>query len=220
VRVVEIGGPFSMELCGGTHVAQSSQIGPITVLGESSVGSGVRRIEAFVGTESMKQMARERALLQGVATLLKVPSEDVPGRVENLIDRLKVAEREVEKAKSASLAASAGPLADTAERVGDVLLVATTAPSGVGGGELRTLAGDVRGRLGDAAAVVVLFGQDDGKVPFLVATAPAARDAGLKAGDLVKTFAPKIGGRGGGKPDLAQGAGSDPGGIDAAVTAL
>ncbi|WP_182349372.1 alanine--tRNA ligase [Tomitella gaofuii] len=221
VRVVEIGGPFSMELCGGTHVAHSSQIGPITVLGESSVGSGVRRIEAFVGTESMKHLARERALLQGVATLLKVPSEDVPGRVENLIDRLKTAEREVEKSKSASLAASAGPLADTAVRVGPVLLVATKAPAGVAGGELRALAGDVRGRLGDAASVVVLFGDGgDGKVPFVVATSGAARDAGIKAGDLVKTFAPAIGGRGGGKPDLAQGAGTDPGGVDAAVAAL
>ncbi|QDQ97476.1 alanine--tRNA ligase [Tomitella fengzijianii] len=220
VRVVEIGGPFSMELCGGTHVAHSSQIGPITVLGESSVGSGVRRIEAFVGTESMKHMARERALLQGVATLLKVPSEDVPGRVENLIDRLKVAEREVEKAKSASLAAAAGPIAESAERVGDVLLVAAKAPGGGGGNELRALAGDVRGRLGDAASVVVLFGDDGGKVPFVVATSGAARDAGLKAGDLVKAFAPAIGGRGGGKPDLAQGAGTDPGGVEAAVAAL
>ncbi|WP_200175946.1 alanine--tRNA ligase [Tomitella cavernea] len=220
VRVVEIGGPFSMELCGGTHVAHSSQIGPITVLGESSVGSGVRRIEAFVGTESMQHLARERALLQGVATLLKVPSEDVPGRVENLIERLKTAEREVERSKSASLAASAGPLADAAERVGAVLLVATKAPGGVGGGALRALAADVRGRLGDAASVVVLFGEDGGKVPFVVATSGAARDAGIKAGDLVKTFAPAIGGRGGGKPDLAQGAGTDPGGIDAAVAAL
>ncbi|MDN5758640.1 MAG: alanine--tRNA ligase-related protein, partial [Tomitella sp.] len=220
VRVVEIGGPFSMELCGGTHVGHSSQIGPITVLGESSVGSGVRRIEAFVGMDSMRYLARERSLLQGVATLLKVPSDDVPGKIENLLDRLKTAEREVDKAKSASLSTSAGPLADSAERVGGVLLVASKAPAGVKGNDLRSLAGDVRGRLGDAAAVVVLFGDVDGSVPFVVATSPASRDAGLRAGDLVKAFAPAISGRGGGKPDLAQGSGTAPDGIPAAVAAL
>ena len=73
VRVVEIGGPFSLELCGGTHVHNSAQIGPVTILGESSVGSGVRRVEAYVGLESFKHLAKERALMAGLASSLKVP---------------------------------------------------------------------------------------------------------------------------------------------------
>ncbi|WP_024796477.1 alanine--tRNA ligase [Tomitella biformata] len=223
VRVVEIGGPFSMELCGGTHVSHSSQIGPVTVLGEASVGSGVRRIEAFVGLDSMRHLAKERALLAGVSSLLKVPSEEAPGRVENLIERLKVAEREVEKAKVAAVLASAGSIADSAQHVGDLLVVAVAAPAGVGGGDLRTLASDVRGRLGQHGqddVVVALFGDVDGAVPFVVATSAGAREKGIKAGDLVKSFASAIGGRGGGKPDLAQGSGTDASGIPAAIDAL
>ncbi|MGB7110723.1 MAG: alanine--tRNA ligase, partial [Mycobacterium sp.] len=97
VRVVEIGGPFSLELCGGTHVHNSAQIGPVTILGESSVGSGVRRVEAFVGLESYQHLAKERALMAGLASSLKVPSDEVPARVANLVDRLKAAEKEIER---------------------------------------------------------------------------------------------------------------------------
>ncbi|NUS95175.1 MAG: alanine--tRNA ligase, partial [Nocardia sp.] len=168
VRVVEMGGPFSMELCGGTHVGHSSQIGPITLLGESSVGSGVRRVEAFVGLDSYRHLAKERALLAGVASMLKVPSDEVPGRVEQLVDRLRVAEKELERTKIAAVLSSAGAFADAAERIGEVLLVAAAAPAGVSAGDLRTLATDIRGRLGPTPAVVVLLGNNEGKVPFVV----------------------------------------------------
>ncbi|MFC4373605.1 alanine--tRNA ligase [Nocardia halotolerans] len=220
VRVVEIGGPFSMELCGGTHVAHSSQIGPITVLGESSVGSGVRRVEAFVGLDSYKYLAKERALLAGVASSLKVPSEEVPGRVEQLVERLKVAEKELERTKMAAVLSSAGSFAEQAERVGSVRLVAAAAPEGVSAGDLRTLATDIRGRLGGDPAVVVLLGTVEGKVPFVVTANKAAQDAGFKAGELVAAFGPSISGRGGGKPEMAQGSGSDPSGIPAGLAAV
>ncbi|MFF0544291.1 alanine--tRNA ligase [Nocardia thailandica] len=220
VRVVEIGGPFSMELCGGTHVQHSSQIGPITVLGESSVGSGVRRVEAFVGLDSYKYLAKERALLAGVASSLKVPSEEVPGRVEQLVERLKVAEKELERTKMAAVLASAGTFAEQAERVGEVRLVAAAAPQGVGAGDLRTLATDIRGRLGSDPAVVVLLGDADGKVPFVVTVNKAAQELGFKAGDLVASFGPSIAGRGGGKPEMAQGSGADPSGIPLGLTAV
>ena len=216
VRVVEIGGPFSMELCGGTHVQSSAQIGPITILGESAVGSGVRRIEAFVGLESYKHLAKERALLAGVATSLRVPSADVPGRVEQLVTRLKAAEKEVERLKAAAVLSSAGTLVNAAETVGRFRVVAAKVP-GVSANDLRTLAGDIKGRLGSEPGVIALFGDVDGKVPFLVVINAAAQDAGARAGDLVKSFAPKIGGRGGGKADSAQGAGSDAVGIAAAI---
>ncbi|MBF6237309.1 alanine--tRNA ligase [Nocardia otitidiscaviarum] len=220
VRVVEIGGPFSMELCGGTHVAHSSQIGPITVLGESSVGSGIRRVEAFVGLDSYKYLAKERALLAGVASSLKVPSEEVPARVEQLVERLKVAEKELERTKMAAVLSSAGTFVDAAQRVGEVLLVAEAAPEGVGAGDLRTLVSDIKGRFGTQPAVVVLLGNAEGKVPFVVAVTKAAQELGLEAGDLVGSFGPSIAGRGGGKPEMAQGAGSDPSGIAAGLAAV
>jgi len=220
VRVVEIGGPFSMELCGGTHVEHSSQIGPITVLGESSVGSGVRRVEAFVGLDSYRYLAKERALLAGVASSLKVPSDEVPARIEQLVERLKVAEKELERTKVQAVLSRAGKFVEDAQRVGRVLLVAAAAPDGVGAGDLRTLATDIRGRFGGEPAVVVLLGHADGKVPFVVAVSKAAQDLGFKAGDLVASFGPSIAGRGGGKPEMAQGAGSDPSGIAAGLAAV
>ncbi|SNS23290.1 alanine--tRNA ligase [Rhodococcoides kyotonense] len=220
VRVVEIGGPFSMELCGGTHVQHSSQIGPVTLLGESSVGSGVRRVEAFVGLDSYRYLAKERALLAGVASSLKVPTEEVPARIESLVEKLRVAEKELEAVKAANVLASAGDLAASAERIGAVRAVVAQAPDGVGGNDLRTLAADVRGRLGSDPAVVVLFGTVDGKVPFVVSANQGAQDAGVKAGELVSSFGPAIGGRGGGKGDTAQGSGSNPDGIAQALSGV
>ncbi|MEU7764615.1 alanine--tRNA ligase [Nocardia sp. NPDC049190] len=220
VRVVEIGGPFSTELCGGTHVQHSSQIGPITVLGESSVGSGVRRVEAFVGLDSYQYLAKERALLAGVASSLKVPSEEVPARVEQLVERLKAAEKELERTKMAAVLSSVGTYVEQAERIGRLLLVAVPAPEGVPAGDLRTLATDIRGRFGSEPAVVVLLGHAEGKVPFVVTVNKPAQEFGIKAGDLVGSFGPSIAGRGGGKPEMAQGAGSDPSGIPAGLAAV
>ncbi|MCE5289067.1 MAG: alanine--tRNA ligase [Nocardiaceae bacterium] len=217
VRVVEIGGPFSMELCGGTHVESSAQIGPITLLGESAVGSGVRRVEAYVGLDSYKHLAKERALLAGIASSLRVPSNEVPGRVEQIVTRLKAAEKEVERLKAQAVLSSAGSLANGATTAGRFRVVAAKVP-GVSANDLRTLAGDIKGRLGSEPAVVALFGDVDDKVPFLVVVNVAGQDAGARAGDLVKSFAPKIGGRGGGKADSAQGAGTDAAGIPAAIS--
>jgi alanyl-tRNA synthetase len=223
VRVVEIGGPWSIELCGGTHVDHSSQIGTISLIGESSVGSRVRRVEAYVGIEAFRKLAAERALVAQVAGLLKVPAAEVPGRVEQLVERLRNAERELEKLRGAAVLASAGSLVDAAEQIGDVTLVAATAPAGVSPGDLRLLAADVQNRLGGQKGVVALFCTEaggTGAVSFVVACTPAAVDDGFKAGDLVKKFLPAIGGRGGGRPELAQGGGTDASGIPAAIAAL
>ncbi|WP_299574539.1 alanine--tRNA ligase [uncultured Williamsia sp.] len=217
VRVVEIGGPFSMELCGGTHVGSSAQVGPVTLLGESSVASGVRRVEAYVGLDSYRHLARERALLSAVSATLKVPGEEVPDRVATLVERLRDAEKSLEKLKAEAARASAASVLDDAQRVGDTLVVAARLNDGLSGGDLRSLATDLKGRLGSQAGIVALFSVTDGKVPFVVALTGAARDAGLSAGAIVGDVAPVIGGRGGGKPDLAQGSGTDPDGIDAAL---
>ena len=220
VRVVEIGGPWSRELCGGTHVEHSSQIGPLTLLGESSIGSGSRRIEAYVGMDAMRYLAKERALVQNLASMLKVPDVEVPARVEALVDRLRNAEKELEKLRVGQLLASAGTLAEQAEDVRGTALVALTVPDGIGGGDLRNLAVEVRGRLGARPGVVALFSADQGKVNFVVATTATARENGLAAGKLVPAFAPAIEARGGGKADLAQGGGSRPDGVAEAVVAL
>ncbi|WNG84403.1 alanine--tRNA ligase [Mycobacterium sp. ITM-2016-00316] len=221
VRVVEIGGPFSLELCGGTHVASSAQIGPVTVLGESSVGSGVRRVEAYVGLESFRHLSKERALMAGLASSLKVPSEEVPARVANLVERLRAAEKELDKARLANARAAAANAAAGAELVGKVRLVAQRMAGGITAADLRSLVGDIKGKLGSEAGVVALIAEgDDDAVPFVVAVNPAAQDLGLSANDLVKTLGAAVNGRGGGKADLAQGSGKGAAGIDAALAAL
>jgi alanyl-tRNA synthetase len=225
VRVVEIGGPFSLELCGGTHVHNSAQIGPVTLLGESSVGSGVRRVEAYVGLDSFRHLAKERALMAGLASSLKVPSEEVPARVATLVERLKAAEKELDRMRLSSARASAGDAAATAEPVGKVRLVAQRMPAGMTAADLRSLVGDIRGRLGSGPAVVVLVsqgpdGNDGPSVPFVVAANDAAQDAGVRANELIGVVAAAVGGRGGGKADLAQGSGKDISGIDTALAAV
>ena len=221
VRVVEIGGPFSLELCGGTHVHNSAQIGPVTILGESSVGSGVRRVEAYVGLDSFRHLAKERALMAGLASSLKVPSEEVPGRVANLVERLKVAEKELERARLATARAAAVNAAAGAERVGNVRLVAQRMSGEMTANDLRSLVGDIKGKFGPDPGVVALIAEgDNGSVPYVVAVNDAARELGLSAGDLVRAVSTAVDGRGGGKPDLAQGSGKNASGIDAALDAL
>jgi alanyl-tRNA synthetase len=221
VRVVEIGGPFSLELCGGTHVHNSAQIGPVTILGESSVGSGVRRVEAYVGLESFKHLAKERALMAGLASSLKVPSDEVPARVANLVDRLKAAEKEIERNRLANARAAAANAAAGAQHIGNVRLVAQRMSAGMTAADLRSLAGDIRGKLGTDPVVVALIAEGDGgSVPYAVAANPAAQDLGLRANDLIKPLAAAVDGRGGGKADLAQGSGKNSSAIDAALDAL
>jgi alanyl-tRNA synthetase len=221
VRVVEIGGPFSLELCGGTHVRSSAQIGPVTILGESSIGSGVRRVEAYVGLDSFRHLAKERALMAGLASSLKVPSEEVPARVANLVERLRVAEKELDRMRLANARAAAANAAAGAEQIGRVRVVAQRMAGGMSAADLRTLVGDIKGKLGSDPAVVALIAEgDDDAVPYVVAVNPAAQELGLSANDLVKQVGAVVNGRGGGKADLAQGSGKGAAGIDAALAAL
>ncbi len=217
VRVVEIGGPWSRELCGGTHVEHASQIGSIVVLGESSVGSGKRRIEACTGAEGFEYLARERDVVDQLTALLRTQPEDVVGRVGDLLERVQRTEKALERVRLEQLLASAGALAAGAVDVGPAKVVTHRVP-GAGGDDVRRLALDVRSRLDETVpGVVVVAGESDGKVALVAATNEAARAAGLRAGDLVRVVAPLVGGRGGGKPDVAQGGGSDASGIQAAL---
>ncbi|AWB81816.1 alanine--tRNA ligase [Corynebacterium yudongzhengii] len=220
VRVVEVAGPFSTELCGGTHVASSAQIGPVAVLGESSVGSGARRIEAYSGMDAFRYYSREAALVSGVASTLKAKSDDLPARISQLTERLKAAEKEIAALHQQQLMSNTAALVDEAETLGDVTVLIRQLPDGVTGGDLRTVGSDLRGKLAGRPAVVVLASRNDAKLPFVVAATAEAVDMGVKAGDLVKTFGEYVDGRGGGKPDMAQGSGATPEGAEAGFRAV
>jgi len=219
VRVVEIGGEWSRELCGGTHVRGSAQIGTLALTGESSVGSGARRVEAAVGLEGFRYLARERDLVRQLADLLKTPQDGIVERVNGMLGRLRDADKELADLRGQQTLAAAGDLAGSARDLGGVAVV-TAAPAGLSGGDLRSLALDVRGRLGERPAAVVLASAADGKVSLIATVNPAAQQRGLSANDLLKAAAGPVGGRGGGKPDVAQGGGTDPAGIPAALAAV
>lgn len=220
VRVVEIGGPFSIELCGGTHVGSSAEIGPVSVLGESSVGSGARRIEAYSGMDAFRYYSKETALVEGVSRELKVQSEELPERISQISERLKAAEKEIEVLRKAQLTARASEFIDSATDVNGIKTITLQLPDGTSGGDLRTVATDIRNRMKDTAAVIVLGAVDKGKFPFIAAATGKAVDEGVKAGDIVKRLGEYVNGRGGGKPDMAQGSGTAPEGAQRGFEAV
>ncbi|MCQ9335749.1 alanine--tRNA ligase [Corynebacterium phoceense] len=220
VRVVEMGGPFSLELCGGTHVGATAQIGPVSVLGESSVGSGARRIEAYSGLDAFRYYSKETALIEGVSRELKVQTEDLPERVAQLAEKLKAAEKEIEHLRSAQLAAKASEFLAGAGDINGFRVLTTRLPKGTSGKDLRTVATEIRNRVRDEAAIIFLAAEDGAKVPFIAAASDAAIARGVKSGDLVKRFGEFVGGKGGGKPDMAQGSGSNAAGVEEGFTAL
>nr|WP_269152642.1 alanine--tRNA ligase [Corynebacterium minutissimum] len=221
VRVVEMGGPFSIELCGGTHVTNTSEIGPVSVLGESSVGSGARRIEAYSGLDAFRYYSKETALVEGVSRELKVQTEDLPERIAQLTEKLKAAEKQIADLHKAQLMSQTADMIAGATNINGFSVISVKLPNGVNGGDLRTLASDIKNRLGDAAGIVVLASENEGgKMPFIVGVTKAANERGVKAGDLVKTISGYVDGKGGGKPDMAQGSGADATGLEAAFNAV
>jgi len=208
VRVVEVG-DYSRELCGGTHVVRSGQLGLVKLLGESSIGSGVRRVEALVGTDAFRYLAKESVLVSQLSEQLKAPREELPERVSALVTRVRDAERELERLRSAQLLGASGNLASGAEDIGGVLFVAHQVPDGTSADGVRTLALDIRGRLAaDRAAVVIVAGVPTDRPTVVVAISEQARQLGLAAGSLVKAAASQLGGGGGGRDDVAQGGGA------------
>ncbi len=213
VRVVEIGGAWSRELCGGTHVDRAAQIGTVALTSEGSVGAGMRRLEAAVGIEGFGYLARERDLVARIADQLGAPRAELPDRIAGLLDRLKAADRENARLKQQATTARAGDLACAAADVNGVRTVTTTVPGTAQ--EARALALAVRDRLPADAPGAVAVGTEDGA---LVLTLNArARQSGLNASDLVKRL---LDGRGGGSPETAQGGGLGREGVTAALTAL
>ena len=220
VRVVEIGGEFSRELCGGTHVGSSAEIGSLTLLTEGSVGSGNRRVEALVGLDSFNHLAAERTLVNQLTGLMKVQSSaDLPEKINQTLAKLKAAEKELAQLRREKLQAEAGKLLENAQTIGSVRVLAHDAGELDANG-VRELALDLRSRFGSEAAVVAVAGVSNGRPVILVATTEGARAAGVKAGALVRVAAGVLGGGGGGKDDVAQGGGQDASKIGAALDAV
>ncbi|WP_108252131.1 alanine--tRNA ligase [Planctomonas deserti] len=220
VRVVDIGGPWSRELCGGTHVRHSSEIGIINLVSESSIGSTSRRIESLVGRDAFRDLATERAIVSELTASLKTPREQLPDRISELLANLKAAEKKIAEYESRQLAGRVPELVASATRVGEVTLVSESVGSLRSTDELRQLVTSVRERLGSDAAVVALAAEVSGKPAVIVATNPAARETGVRAGVLARGAAGVLGGGGGGKDDLAQGGGSDVSAIPAALESV
>lgn len=221
VRVVSIGGDWSRELCAGTHVQRTGELGRVTLLGESSIGSGVRRVDALVGDGAYGFQAKEHALVGQLQGLLNARPDELFDRVGSLVSRLKESEKELAALRQAQLLAAAGTLAANAPRVADVRVVTHDAGEVASADDLRALVLDVRGRLGEAEPVVVAVGGVSGGRPVVVvATNATARERGFRAGDLAKGAAGVLGGGGGGKPDLAQGGGTDASALPSALAGV
>ena len=217
VRVVSVG-DWARELCGGTHAGSSGKLGVIKLLGESSIGSGVRRVEALVGADAYRFLAREHVIVAQLSEALKARPEELPARVNDIVEKLRAADKELEKVRVGQLLARAGELAAGAEQVGGVARR----------GDLRAgcrrrrrpharprrprpaAAGSARRRRGHRRTA-------DGKVSVVAATNDEARARGLSANDLVRAVGPLVGGKGGGKDDVAQGGGTDASRIDEAL---
>ena len=220
VRVVEVG-EYSRELCGGTHVARSGQLGLVKLLGESSIGSGVRRVEALVGIDAFRFLARESVLVNQLSEQLKARPEELPERISGVVTRLREAERELNRLRSAQLLESSGEIAAAAANIGGVALVAHQVPDGTDADAMRQLALHVRGRIpAPQPAVVMIAGVPADRPVVVIAVNEAGRGSGLAAGTLVGTAAKALGGGGGGKPDIAQGGGAPNAGAGAVNAAF
>ncbi|WP_431800563.1 alanine--tRNA ligase [Microbacterium sp. bgisy203] len=219
VRMVDIGGPWSRELCAGTHVTSSSEIGLISLIGESSVGASNRRVEALVGADAFRELATERAIVAQLSTSLKTPKDQLANRIAELSASLKAAEKKIAQFEAKALEGRLPALAASATATGPYRLVAESIGTAASGDDVRSLALQVRERVG-AGAVVALGAEVSGRPVVIVATDETARGAGAKAGVLAKAAASALGGGGGGRDDVAQGGGADVSALPAALAAV
>ena len=218
VRVVSVG-DWARELCGGTHVERSGQLGVIKLLGESSIGAGVRRVEALVGVDAYKFLAREHVLLNSLTDLIKgARTEELPERIAELLNKMKEIEKELASVRSAQALSQVGELAKNAKVINGISFIGSVMADGVSGDDLRKIALDLRAS--EAKSVVALISTNDGKPVLVVATSEEARATGVKAGTLVKIGSTILGGGGGGKDDFAQGGGIDSSKSQDALTAI
>ena len=207
VRVVSVG-DWARELCGGTHVSRSGQLGVVKLLSESSIGAGVRRVEALVGVDAYKFLAREHILLNSLTEILKgARVEELPERINGLINSMKEIEKELSVLRSAQALSQVGEIAKSAKVVNGTTVITALLGDGISGDDLRKIALELRSHAPNV--VVALISVNDSKPVLVVAVSEAARAGGVKAGALVKIGSTVLGGGGGGKDDFAQGGGTD-----------
>jgi alanyl-tRNA synthetase len=216
VRVLRIG-DFSMELCGGTHVERSGDIGLFKIVSESGVASGVRRIEAITGEAAIEYVEQNDAMLRDLAQLVRGSREDVKDKVQDALERIRQMEKEVRTLKDRLASGQGGDLASGAVDVQGVKIVATKV-EGADAGALRSAVDRLKDRL--KSAVVVLASVEGPEKVVLVAGVTADQTSRIKAGELAGAIAAKVGGRGGGRPDFAQAGGNNPAALDAALASV
>jgi alanyl-tRNA synthetase len=216
VRVVEVAG-FSKELCGGTHVSHTGEIGPFLVISEGSVAAGVRRIEALTGSSAIERMLKQQQVLESVARDLRTPWTDVPEQIAAIQDRARTADRELARARGQLAGARAGDLLDRAVAVDGTRVLAARVEVDSKDG-LRQMGDRLRDRL--ESGVIVLGTVIDGRPSLLSMVTPDLVARGVKAGDVVREAATLIDGRGGGRPDLAEAGGKDPSKLDDALASV
>jgi alanyl-tRNA synthetase len=181
----------------------------VKLLGESSIGAGVRRVEALVGVDAYQFLAREHILLNSLTELIKGSrTEELPERISDLLNKMKEIEKELATVRSAQALSQVGGLAKSATVVNGHTFIGSVMADGVSGDDLRKIAIDLRGQ--NSNSVVALVSSNDGKPVLVVAVSDEARAAGVKAGALVKVGSTVLGGGGGGKDDFAQGGGTNP----------
>jgi alanyl-tRNA synthetase len=220
VRVVSVG-DWARELCGGTHTRRSGQLGVVKFLSEGSIGAGVRRVEALVGADAYRYLAKEHLLLSSISTIMKSRPDEVIDRIEATLIRLRDAERELARIRSAELRGNVEAIIGSPTHVSAGQVWAFKAPESTTPAELRDLVLEARGRIdaGSSAGVIGLA-VFDGKVSVVAAVNEVGQKSGLSADALLKLALPHVGGRGGGKADMAQGGGTEVAGVAAALAAV
>jgi alanyl-tRNA synthetase len=220
VRMVDIGGPWSRELCAGTHVGRSAEVGLISLVSESSVGASNRRVEALVGLDAFRELAAERAIVSQLTTHLKSPRDQLPARIAELQSQLKAAEKKIAQFEAKALSERLPALVDSVQQVGGLRVVAQSLGAATSADDVRSLVLQVRDRLGSEPSVVALGAQVGERPVVIVATNESARARGAKAGALAKAAAGVLGGGGGGRDDVAQGGGADATQLGAALASV
>ena len=203
VRVVNIG-DYSMELCGGTHASAAGDIGLFRILSEGGIAAGVRRIEAVTGAAALTLVQQQQQALQRLADLVKSDPQKLEQRLQKMVEQQKETEKELQQLQAKANADRSGELIDQVQLVEDIKLLAVKIPGADGKG-LREFSDQLRDKLG--SGVLVLVADADNKVSLLVAVTKDLTGR-VKAGNLIKPLAEIVGGRGGGRPELAQAGGS------------
>jgi alanyl-tRNA synthetase len=220
VRVIQIGGPWSRELCGGTHVSRSSQVGLVSILGEASVGSGSRRLEALVGFEAFQVLSAEAQIVGQILESLKVPKQELAAKVRQTLEQLKKAEKKLASLALDSFRSRIPEVVKSVKTVGKFDFLHYAAGEDLSVDQVREMATGLSQALESKASIVAVTALVDSKIAIIVATSSKARELGVSSGTLVKVASGILGGGGGGKDNIAQGGGPETAKLKEAIAAI